>query len=204
MANQNVLTVNDFDRILDNYAGRQIIHVPVTQTTSNISGEETLTDGTPAEIKAYIMRTGQNWDFEKAGFFEKGDAVALTKYADSVAMNDKIYADGVTVTISNIDGDATTITVDTSSNHGLSANDEVIISGTTNYDGVYTVATITDPDTFTISDTNHDFAAETSGYVVKDYSKFRVKERFDVPGVFNSTEATTTFTYTACNLFLET
>jgi len=125
---QNVLTADDFDRILDDYAGSVVSHTPVTKTTSNKSGKETLSDGTAANIKCYFMRTGQNWDYVKAGFIERGAAVILAKYADSVAMNDKITFKGVV---------------------------------------------------------------------------YRVRERFDVPGVFDSTGANTTYTYTACNLFLE-
>ena len=124
---QNVLTVAGFNRMLDNYAGRQISHTPVTQTTSNISGQETLTDGTAVTIKAYFMRTNQNWDYEKLGFLEKGHAVVLAKYADSVSKNSKITADSHT---------------------------------------------------------------------------YRVKEVFNVPGVFDSTGTNTSFIYSACNLFL--
>ena len=124
---QNVLTVTDFDNMLDNYAGRQITHTPIVKTTSNISGQETLTDGTSVTIKAYFMRTNQLWDFEKMGFLEKGNAVMLAKYASSVVKNSKITVDG---------------------------ND------------------------------------------------YRVKEAFNVPGVYDSTGSGTSFVYTACNLFL--
>ena len=91
---QRVLSVADFDSILDNYAGRQLTHTPVVRTISNITGQETLGDGTPKTLKAYFMRTSQKWDFEKMGFLEKGDAVALTKYADGVVKNDKITVEG--------------------------------------------------------------------------------------------------------------
>jgi len=125
---QNVLTVADFDSMLDNYAGRQVTHTPQTRVLSNISGQETFSDGTPATLKAYFMRTNQNWDFEKAGFLEKGNAVLLAKYADSVVKNSKITVDSQT---------------------------------------------------------------------------YRVKEAYNVPGVFNSTGSGTAFVYTACLLFLE-
>ena len=87
---QLVLSVNDFNSILDNYSGRQVLHTPIVRTVSNISGQETLTDGTSVTIKVHFMRTSQRWDFEKAGFLEKGDAVMLTKYAAGVVKNDKI------------------------------------------------------------------------------------------------------------------
>lgn len=91
---QNVLSVKDFDRMLDNYAGRQISHTSVTQSTSNITGQQTLTEGTAVTLKAYFMRTNQNWDYEKMGFLEKGHAIVLAKYADGVDKNDKITVDG--------------------------------------------------------------------------------------------------------------
>ena len=91
---QSVLSVNDFNSILDNYSGRQVLHTPIVRTVSNISGQETLTDGTSVTIKVHFMRTSQRWDFEKAGFLEKGDAVMLTKYAAGVVKNDKITVGG--------------------------------------------------------------------------------------------------------------
>lgn len=124
---QNVLTVEDFDSILDEYAGRQVSHTPVTKTTSNSTGEETLTDGQAVTIKAYFMLTNQKWDFGKAGFLEKGDAVMLAKIADSVGKNDKITVDSAV---------------------------------------------------------------------------YRCREVFNVPGVFDSTGSSTSFVYTAINLFL--
>ena len=133
MASQFVLTESDFIRILDNYAGRQIGHAIVTQTTSNISGQETLTEGNVSSIKAYLMPYKQNWNFEKAGFIEKGDAVLMAKYSDDVEMNDVIYGNGVSYSITAIDGDATTITMTTSVAHGLSSGSNIIILGTSNY-----------------------------------------------------------------------
>ena len=125
---QNVLTVNDFDSILDNYAGRQVTHIDTTQSTTNISGQESFADAGGVTIKCYFMLTGQNWDFQKAGFIEKGDAVVLAKIADGVKKDDKITADSKT---------------------------------------------------------------------------YRIREAFDVPGVFDSTGSGTTMVYTACNLFRE-
>ena len=124
---QRILSVADFDSILDNYFGRQVVHTPIVHTTSNITGQETLTDGTPVTIKCHFTRTNQNYDYNKAGFFEKGDAIILAKYADNVKKDSMITVEG---------------------------------------------------------------------------NKFRVKEAFNVPGMFDSTGSGTTFTYTSCNLFL--
>jgi len=91
---QKAFTVKDFDFILDNYAGRQLTHTPYTKTTSNYTGEETLTAGTAVSIKCYVMKTGQRFDFKQYGFLEKGDMVGLFKIADSVTLNSLITVNG--------------------------------------------------------------------------------------------------------------
>lgn len=79
-----------------------------------------------------------------------------------------VYDDWGLRTITNIDGTAVTITVDTVSAHGLVATDSVVIYGTTNYNGTYVVATTPTGTQFTIADVSHDFAAETSGSMYKN------------------------------------
>ena len=96
---QNILTVAQFDKILNDYAGRNVSRVPVSRTTANITGQEILTNGTTADIKCYFMLTGQNFDYQKAGFLEKGNAVMLAKAADSVKKDDIIIADSKTYRI---------------------------------------------------------------------------------------------------------
>lgn len=93
MAN-NILSAEDFNAILDDYAGRTLVHTPTVQTTSNITGEETLTDGTPANIKCYVMKKGQNFNYKEVGFMEQGDVIGLFKVADSVKINSKITING--------------------------------------------------------------------------------------------------------------
>lgn len=65
--------------------------------------------------------------------------------------------------IATIDGDATTITVTTDTDHGLYDGAPVKISGTTNYNGTFTIGSIVDANTFTISSTSYNFAAESAG-----------------------------------------
>lgn len=93
---QFVLTSNDFDRILNDYFGSsEILHTVGVLAYNNISGEETITDGSSSNIKAYFVRTNQTWNWESMGFLEKGDAVMLAKYEDNVQKNDKITMEGV-------------------------------------------------------------------------------------------------------------
>ena len=197
----NFFTVSDFATILNDF-GRELIHVPFTKQISNYSGKETLVAGTPVVIEAYFMRSSQGWDYEKAGFLEKGDCILLSKYTDAVEKEDLVYADGINIEMSSIDGDATTISITTSSAHGLSVGDEIVIVGTTNYDGVYDVDTALTSVTLTIADTSHDKDEELIGQINKDYNKFRIKEFFNVASVFDNAGGATTFTYTACNCFI--
>lgn len=197
----NFFTTTDFETILDDF-GRQIVHIPITRSISNYSGRETLTEGTPVVIEAYFIRTEQAWDYEKAGLTEKGNAVLLAKHADAVEKDDLVLADGTNIEISSIDGDATTISITTASAHGLSVGDNILVLGTTNYNGKYVVATTPTGTTLTIADTSHDLAAETIGQINKEYTQFRIKQAFHVPGVFDNEGGATQFIYTACSLFL--
>ena len=125
---QNVFTSQDFNSLLDNYFGREISYYPVVQTLSNITGEETLTEGAEERIKVHFVRYNQSYTYEKAGFKQHGDAIMLSKVSDAVQVNDVVIVDSI---------------------------------------------------------------------------KYRVKERFDVPGVFDSTGTGTLLVYTAVNLFID-
>ena len=187
---------------MTNWFGRRVYHLSSTLTYDNLSGGETISEGTPTELTVHFVRTSQNWDFAKEGYLEKGDAVLIAHYSAGVKKEDIIITDGNTLEMTSIDGDATTISITTPA-HGLSIGDEIMIFGTTNYDGVYTIATVPSTTTLTIADTTHNKAAETAGQLVKQYNKFTIKEAYDVAGVFDNEGGDTDFTYTRCNLFLK-
>ena len=65
-------------------------------------------------------------------------------------------------TISDLDGDSSTATATCSAAHELATNDRVTISGTTNYDGDYTV-TVTNSTVFTFSDPTDGSSDNESG-----------------------------------------
>lgn len=94
MASNVIISVADFNQILDSYAGRTITHTPVSTTTSNITGEETQVEGTAVSIKCYVMKTNQSFNYKEAGFLELGDMIGLFKIADSVGINSKFTING--------------------------------------------------------------------------------------------------------------
>jgi len=98
---QSYLSVEDFDSLLTDYAGRNITHTPRTKAKS-FSGKEEFSDGTPASIFCYFLKRHQQWTFDKSAQIEGGDAVLLSKAASGVDKNDKVTADGVVYYIKDI------------------------------------------------------------------------------------------------------
>ncbi len=96
MANAN--TGIDFDIFINSITkyGDSVVRTPVTQTISNIEGDETLTDGTNETITVYISRKAKPWTFDKAGMIEGGDAVMLTLPTQTINRQDKITWNGNT------------------------------------------------------------------------------------------------------------
>jgi len=84
-------------------------------------------------------------------------------------------------TITDLDGDATTATA-TSASHGLATDDRVTISGTTSYDGDYTV-TVTNANVFTFSDptdgTSDDETGSFTSLFIDDGLRITYKSKFE-------------------------
>jgi hypothetical protein len=186
MAGSTLISATSFETNYIDRVGRYVAHVPSTVTHDNITGEETITanENSASVILAVFMRRQKQWLFDKAGQIEGGDAYLISKPSDAVSKDDYVYANGTDVSISGIDGNATTITVDTSSAHGLSVGDKVIIGATTNYDGLFTVASTPTSTQFTITDSNFDEAAETSGLMTRDFDSFLIRNHIERYGVF--------------------
>lgn len=101
-------------------------------------------------------------------FFEN-DQVVTEDYTITTgknAVSAGVVSIGVLLTISNISSDGSAITVVTSSDHNLVASNSVNITNTTNYNGSYAVASVTNSTTFTITSALN-VAAETSGNAEK-------------------------------------
>ena len=91
-------------------------------------------------------------DDQRLGILEL-DTTSTTSAERTTEKYDSFQGTGnLSGTITDLDGDQTTATA-TSASHGLATNDRVTISGTTNFDGDYTV-TVTNANVFTFSDPN--------------------------------------------------
>lgn len=201
MVGGTLITEAQFNTHYIERLGRYVVHVPKTRTIDNITGEESLSadESSASVILAVFLRLEKKWMFDKVGLIEGGDAYLVSRPSAGVVKDDFIYANGTDLAITNIDGNATTITVDTSTNHGLSVADKVFVGGTTNYDGLYTVASTPSATQFTISDVSHDLAAETVGIVTKGFDSFIIKNHIERYGKFGGAPEKT---YDYSNLFL--
>ena len=190
----------EFDAIMDDL-GNAFLLEPTVKTLDNISGQETLTTGTLRVITGnYFFKQNQKWTYDESGQVETGDAAVLIKFKEGVKKDDIVVSYGSSLDLTAIDGDATTISITTTSAHNLSVGDKIAIFNTTNYNGRFTVATVPTSTTLTISDTAHDLAAEAVGEVAKNLERFRIRDILHVPGGFNETQIGA-FTYDYCNLF---
>jgi len=78
-----------YKTMLDNFS-KVVVRTPVTKSTSNISGDETLTDGTPVTISGAFFRKDDAWSQDKEGLFQGADAILMVKTGVTIDKNDKL------------------------------------------------------------------------------------------------------------------
>ena len=84
--------VTAYELMLDNFS-KTLSRTPVTKTTSNITGDETLTDGTPGNILGAFFRKEDEFVQDKIGLIQNADAVLLVKNAVTINKDDKLTYD---------------------------------------------------------------------------------------------------------------
>ena len=102
MVNLNTgVNFQDFANVIDS-VGDTVTLTPNTKTTSNISGNEKLTEGTPITFTAYIVRKNRPWFLDKAGLLEGGDAVMNVKGTQAIKKDDEITWQGVPYRVQDV------------------------------------------------------------------------------------------------------
>lgn len=87
--------------MIDNFQ-KTISRTPVTKTTSNFSDDETLTDGTPANITGAFYRQEDDWVQDKEALLQGADAVLKVKSSVTVNKDDKLTYDGETYRVDKV------------------------------------------------------------------------------------------------------
>jgi len=84
-----------YQQMLDNFK-KAVIYTPVTKTIDNITGSETLTDGTTSSINITFYRQEDTIEQKYLGLFRGADAIALIDTSITININDKITYDSET------------------------------------------------------------------------------------------------------------
>jgi len=72
---------------------RSVSYSVNTRTIHPISGEETLTAATAADLSMVFYKTDQKWFFDKEGIVEGGDAFGVTSSANDLSRDDRVTVD---------------------------------------------------------------------------------------------------------------
>jgi hypothetical protein len=78
-----------YEDMIDSF-GKTLVKTPVTKTTSNTSGDETLTDGTNVNITGTFYKAEDYYSRDKEALFNGADAVVMVKSAVTINRDDKI------------------------------------------------------------------------------------------------------------------
>ena len=81
---------------------KSVVRTPVTKTTSNVTGDETLTDGTDETISVTFFRRETNWAMENPGLIEGADAIMLFVSTQTMNKDDKITYDSETYRVDKV------------------------------------------------------------------------------------------------------
>lgn len=98
------LTGLNFDIVINliNKYGVSVIVTPITKTTSNIEGDETLSEGTNYSEQVYFSKRSVNWKPDSAGLIEGADAIALIKPTSNIKKDDKITHNNYTYRVQSV------------------------------------------------------------------------------------------------------
>jgi len=80
------------DHLIPNFA-KTVSRTPVTKTTDNVYGDETLTEGTPENISADFFRKEDEWIIDKIGLLQNADAIILVQPDQALNKDDKLTYD---------------------------------------------------------------------------------------------------------------
>lgn len=89
----NRISFKIIERLIKSY-GLDVIITPITKTTSNNEGDETLTSGTNYTANVYITLKSEDWSFDVAGLIKGGNAVMLSLPDTPVKKDDIVTFNG--------------------------------------------------------------------------------------------------------------
>jgi hypothetical protein len=94
--------VTAFETMIDNFS-KTISRTPITQTISNISGNETLTEGTSANITGAFFKQQDSYAQSNPGLIQNADAVLIVKTSVTINKNDKLTYNGESFRVDEVE-----------------------------------------------------------------------------------------------------
>jgi len=90
-----------YQKMITNFA-KTISRTPITKTTDNFSGDETLTEGTPGNISGAFFKNSDEWVLDKPGLIQGADAVLLVLPSVTINKDDKLTYDSETYRVDTV------------------------------------------------------------------------------------------------------
>lgn len=84
-----------FSKMIVNYS-KSLTYTPVTKTTNNFGGSETLTDGTPSTIAGAFYKKEDAYTQSQVALLKGADAILMVLSAVTINKDDKITYQGET------------------------------------------------------------------------------------------------------------
>lgn len=81
---------------------KSLSYTPVTKSTDNLTGDETLTDGTPTTISGAFFPKEDNWSQDNPGLLQDADAVLMVLPTVTITKDSKITYNGDTYRIAKV------------------------------------------------------------------------------------------------------
>lgn len=95
------ITNSSFLEMITTFA-KSITYTPVTKSTSNLTGDETLTDGTPSTISGAFYRKEDSFMQDKFALLDNADAILIVAPTVTLSKNDKVTYDSQTYRIDKV------------------------------------------------------------------------------------------------------
>ena len=81
---------------------KSVSRTPVTKTTSNVTGDETLTAGSAGTVQATFFKRDNVWNIKNPGLIEDADAIMMVSSSQTLNKDDIIGFDGETFRVNKV------------------------------------------------------------------------------------------------------
>jgi len=92
--NSQAYPSTQYDAMITKFS-KSLTYTVVTKTLNNVTGDETLTEGSATTLKGVFYRASDVWNIKRFGEMQGADAKLIIKTTDTVTRNSKITFDSI-------------------------------------------------------------------------------------------------------------